>query len=105
MAERIFDPEPQQKPLGALAGCPGREAQSQARPIVRITRCSTHLLDRDNLWGSVKPLLDSLRDSGLIAGDDEASIQLEVCQEKVKHLAERGTIVEIDLYPLVPPPS
>src|SRR5271165_1847725 len=96
MAERIFDPEPEPIQVGALESCPGREAQSPARPLVRITRRSTRLLDRDNLWGSVKPLLDSLRDSGLVAGDDEASIQLDVRQEKVKHLAERGTIVEIE---------
>src|SRR6266852_3615185 len=64
-----------------------------ARPHVIITRCSIGKLDHDNI--SVKYVLDSIRDSGLIADDDDDSIRLTLEQIKVAHRSEVGTHIRI----------
>lgn len=81
-----------------LASSPQRKEKGMVRPIVRIIRCSTRLLDEDNLWGSVKPLLDQLRSAHLIPGDDPASIELKVEQTRVKHRNQQGTGIEITYH-------
>lgn len=69
-----------------------------SRVVVSIKRRSTHLLDRDNLWGSCTVLINRLRACHLIPNDDEIAIDLRVTQEKVKTRKECGTFVEI-IYP------
>lgn len=59
-----------------------------------VTRCSDRSLDRDNLWSSVKPLVDALREAGYIPNDTEQDIELFVFQKKVPR-KESGTLVEI----------
>jgi len=65
--------------------------------VVCITRCGTHLLDKDNLYGGAKPICDALRYRGLIRDDDPESIHLIVQQRKVSK-KETGTLIEI--YPI-----
>jgi hypothetical protein len=65
------------------------------RTIVEIVRCSTSLLDADNLGGSVKYLLDAIRYCGLIRDDDPGSIELKVSQIKVAHRKEVGVSVRV----------
>jgi hypothetical protein len=68
---------------------------SVGRPLVRITRCAWRSLDRDNLWNSVKDLLDGLRYAHLIAGDSEKEIELAVCQVEPLPCQEEFTLIEI----------
>ena len=75
-----------------------KKASDPGRPgriTVQITRCSTSLLDADNLGGSVKFVLDALRRANLIPDDDPASIDLQVSQVKVARRKEIGTHVRI----------
>lgn len=65
--------------------------------MVRIERRGTKLLDKDNLYGSVKYLCDGLRYENLIPADDPEAIELIVTQKKVKR-GETETVVQID-YP------
>lgn len=95
MAPRIHSSFPQPNPVQTLEGGAQRKKESSRRPHVRIIRVSTRLLDKDNLYGSVKPLLDQLCASGLIPGDREDQIELDVTQQKVKHRTETGTQIEI----------
>jgi hypothetical protein len=80
----------------ALEQDDGGKTKGAARALVRIERRSRRLLDPDNLWGSVKPILDCLRLSKLIVGDGPDQIRLEVAQTKVKSAKEIGTFVEIE---------
>ena len=51
------------------------------RVTVDIVRIGKELLDRDNLFGGAKLLIDSLVDCSLIRDDDEEHIDLTVRQE------------------------
>lgn len=72
-----------------------RKTKSRPRVAVVITRISTGQLDSDNLQGSVKAILDCLRNCGLIEDDDEESISLEVRPVKAPSRKEQGTLIEI----------
>jgi hypothetical protein len=77
---------------------PQGKAKGEARPVVRVVRRSSRLLDRDNLYGGGhKALLDQLRYSGLIPDDSEASIDYEITQEKVAP-RDAETVITIE-YP------
>jgi hypothetical protein len=82
----------------ALAGDHAREAPSTRCPIVRYTLFRVRLLDVDAKFASVKDTLDGLRYAGLIRGDKEGEITLEVEQTKVKTFKEERTLIEI-VYP------
>lgn len=60
---------------------------------VTITRHGKRILDRDNLYGGVKGLVDILVKEGLIAGDTPDHIQLEVHQHVTKN---PRTVVQIE---------
>lgn len=98
MAARLPDPITKSYTPPALEGGAQREKEGAKRPVVRIIRCSTRLLDEDNLWGSVKPLLDQLRIAGLIPGDDPGSIELKVEQYKEKRRDHCGAQIIIDYH-------
>ena len=94
--------QPQPNVPPALDEGAGGEAGMLARARVCIVRRSCGPgLDRDNLYGCVKPVLDGLQAAGLIAGDSEREIELEVTQERVKTRREQGTQITIfELEPL-----
>jgi len=52
------------------------------RAQVTIHRRSRGKLDKDNLYGSVKPVVDALRHAAIIVNDTEDHIQLDVTQSR-----------------------
>jgi hypothetical protein len=99
LASRLSSSQPQsvvQAALGRhlLAQEKGNQG-SPGRVIVEIVRCSTSVLDADNLGGSVKYLIDAIRHSGLISNDDPSTIDLKVSQIKVAHRKEVGVFLRI----------
>jgi len=71
------------------------ERGGEVRIDVVITRRSCRLLDDDNLYGGAKPLIDSLRELGLIPDDDTKTIKLECRQVRVSSRAQEGVELEI----------
>ena len=61
----------------------------------RFTLLRLKLLDVDAKYASVKDLLDCLTIAGVIRGDKEGEITLEVVQEKVKKGAVEQTVIEV----------
>lgn len=94
-SERVYYPVAERDSLGALEQGSTRKETGRARVVVRITRYSTRSLDPDNLYGSVKPLLDCLRYAGLVANDTEEAINLQVFQDPVKTRKEHHTRIEL----------
>jgi hypothetical protein len=88
-------PTEPKKPLGAEHE---GKTSSAGRPLVRFTLSRVRLLDADAKWGSVKDVLDGLQYAGLIRGDREDQIDLEVRQQKVSSYKKESTEVEI-VYP------
>lgn len=93
----LSDTEQAQRPP-ALATKRKGKAQSAGCPCVRFTLCRVKLLDVDAKFSSVKDTLDFLAICGLIPGDKEGEITLEVSQVKVGTYAEEHTDVRI-IYP------
>ena len=93
----LSNPQPSKQERALGANGTGK-TQSARRPHVCFTLCRTKLLDVDAKYGSIKDLLDSLQYAGLIHGDREDQITLEVKQEKVAHRSEEKTVIEIE-YP------
>ena len=84
------------KPATALDGYGEGEASFTGCPVVSITLFRVSLLDVDAKWGSVKDVLDGLQYAGLIHGDREEEIRLEVTQKKVAHFKEEETVICIE---------
>jgi hypothetical protein len=94
---RIPDAIVKQNSARPLAGKSPGKAQGDPRIMVSITRCGPRALDRDNLYGSVKHLVDACRRAGLIPGDSVVEIELQVEQQRaVKTPKGIGTILEIE---------
>jgi len=91
----LHHPLPEQDAQLQSLGEDQDEERGQGRLRVRITRKGAKLLDKDNLYGSVKFVCDALRFSHLIPDDNPEAIELEVCQVKVPK-EDRGTLIEID---------
>jgi hypothetical protein len=93
----ISDAKPEQDSARPLAGKSPGKAQGDSRIVLSITRCGPRALDRDNLVGSVKHLVDACRRAGLIPGDTELEIELQVEQQRAIKAPEGiGTILEIE---------
>lgn len=90
----LRSPQPEQDAQYALSGEDGGKEEGNKRITVCITRASTRLLDKDNLYGSAKWICDGLRYLGLIPDDDPESIDLIVKQVKVQK-EKVGTLIEI----------
>lgn len=80
----------------ALEGNSKGKTQGLRCPHVRFTLCRVKLLDVDAKYASVKDLLDGLTNAGLIHGDKEGQITLEVNQVKVGRYCGEHTIIEIE---------
>ena len=74
------------------------EEKSDARPIVSYVLYRCRPLDPDAIHGATKVCTDCLCKIGLLAGDSEKHIRLEVRQEKVAHMNEQRTTLKIT-YP------
>jgi hypothetical protein len=91
---KVSDPKPCQRPAPLEANREG-EAQGSGCPHVRFLLCRVRLLDIDAKYHSVKDLLDGLSIAGVIRGDQEGQITLEVNQTKVAHYKDEQTLIEI----------
>jgi hypothetical protein len=92
---QLPNPAPRERPAPLASSC-GGEAPSTICPIVRFTLRRVRLLDVDAKYASVKDLLDGLQYAGLIHGDKEGQVRLEVVQEKVRKFTEESTLIEIE---------
>ncbi len=98
---QIYGPSPQvpatkpAKPAPPLARDREGKARGAGCPLVRFTLRGVRLFDVDAKYTAIKDLLDGLQYAGLIRGDKEGEITLEVRQEKVSHRCEQETIIEI----------
>ncbi len=80
----------------ALDGTDAGKTPSIRRTRIRFTGYRVRPLDPDNFAGSVKDLLDGLRHSKIIPGDEPWRIVLETTQKKVRSFAEEKTLIEIE---------
>lgn len=85
-------------PRPALERPVERTPESDARPIVSYVLYRCRPLDPDAIHGATKVCTDVLCKIGLLAGDSEKHIRLEVTQEKVAHMNEQRTTLKIT-YP------
>lgn len=76
----------------AFNGLPPR---AKGRMRVRITSYRTKFLDKDNLIGGAKPLVDALRNQGLIKDDSPQHVEIEYHQIKVRG-DHAKTVVELE---------
>ncbi len=88
------NPKPRER-QASLAGDSEGKAQGAGCPVVRFTLRRVKLLDVDAKYASVKDLLDGLAIAGIIRGDKEGEIRLEVEQVKVGHYEEERTVIEV----------
>src|ERR1700678_1246400 len=79
----VPDTQQRQRPV-ALAADGQTEAHGTSCLLVRFKLCRVPPLDVDAKYASVKDLLDCLVNAGIVAGDKEGQITLEVHQEKVR---------------------
>ena len=93
---RVPHAQPAQ-PAAELEGDHAGEACSAERPTVCFALYRVRLLDADAKYGSIKDLLDSLQYAGLIRGDREEEINLQVEQVRVPHYAEERTEITITI--------
>lgn len=91
---QLPDPKPSKQKRALDTNHEG-ETPSAGCPFVRFTLCRVRLLDVDAKYGSVKDLLDGVAIAGLIPGDREGQITLEVRQEKVRSFKDEKTVIEI----------
>ena len=89
------EPECHQTP--ALDSANAGKEKGFPRIIVRFIGYRVRPLDPDNFAGGCKDLLDALRHSKLIPGDEPWRIIFETAQEKVKTYAEECTKIEIEI--------
>ena len=71
------------------------EAQGARLPHCRFTLSRRKLLDVDAKYASVKDLLDCLTIAGVIPGDKEGQITLEVIQRKTSKGETETTEIEV----------
>lgn len=95
ITSQVSHPKPKRNKASALGSAIQREMCSNERTRIRFTGRRVRPLDPDNFAGGVKDLLDGLRHSGIISGDEPWKIILETNQEKVNHFYEEETIIQI----------
>jgi hypothetical protein len=96
---RIQDSK-QLKRTKALARSDAGETQGSRLLHCRFTLVRKSLLDVDAKYASVKDLLDCLVFSGVIPGDKEGQITLEVIQRKTNKAEPKQTEIEVEEIPL-----
>lgn len=90
----IPDPKPRQREEELAGGHEG-EAQGPGLRHCRFTLVRKKLLDVDAKYASVKDLLDCLAIIGIIHGDKEGQITLEVNQRKAAKGEEECTMITV----------
>lgn len=74
------------------------EADRPARPRVVITSYRRRLLDKVNRYGGAKSLEDALRYAGILDGDTDKQVELEVNQVQVHSPEEERTEITISKW-------
>jgi len=82
------------KRIRTVAGLP-RYDEPQGKVRVTITVYRGRRQDPDNVGGSLKPVLDALKDCGWIVDDSPKWIDL-VAVERTAKKAERRTVIELE---------
>ena len=80
----------------AASNLPGRPPCDHKRVAVTVWQTRRRTLDPDNLVGSVKPVLDALRNCDAIKDDTAEYLTLEVLQ-KVRPKSEGPVVTEISV--------
>jgi hypothetical protein len=93
---KLPNAESQRDKASALGATGSGEKESVPRTVVRFTGYRVRPLDPDNFAGSVKDLLDGLRHSGIIHGDEPWRIRLETEQVRVRSFKEERTVIEVE---------
>lgn len=83
------------EPAVELAGGGEGETQGGRCPLVRFTLRRKAILDVDAKYASVKHILDGIVATGIVAGDKEGQITLEVIQQKVAKGEKEVTEIEV----------
>ncbi len=94
---KIQDSEPKHHQTPALDSADEGKKEGSDRVTVRFIGYRVRPLDPDNFAGGCKDLLDALRHSSLIYGDEPWRIDFQTRQEKVLHYTEEKTVIEIEL--------
>src|SRR4030095_2639644 len=94
---QVSNAQPSKQSPSLERQCEGK-APGTGCPVVCFTLRRVRLLDIDAKSSSIKDLLDGLQYAGLVDGDREGQISLEVRQEKVAHYREEETEIVI-FYP------
>lgn len=76
------------------AECNGRPPKTTRKIQLIITSIRSRLLDKDNLWGGCKQLIDSMVRLGIIKDDSENWLDLEIRQIKVQSRNAGQTVLE-----------
>lgn len=98
---KIPDAKPEHHQAPALGGPVQGKNEGFQRTIVSFVGYRVKPLDPDNFAGSVKDLLDGLRHSSILGGDEWWRIKLETEQKKVAHYKDERTEITVT-YPWQP---
>ena len=96
-----LDADPELRPAerseqtAALAANRQRKTQGGRCPLVRFEISRQRLLDVDAKYAAVKHLLDGIVATGIVAGDKEGQISLEVSQTKCQRGENEKTVVSV----------
>ena len=75
--------------IGA-AGRPSAKATGKAQLLIQVHR--SRFQDKDNMYGSVKPIVDAIKKLGWIVDDDNKHLDLKVEEIKSKRKDQRTEI-------------
>lgn len=89
------DPKLKSNKQNGMVGKKQAQEIDIARAVVRIKSFRKRLIDRDNLWGGSKILIDCLKDLNVIQDDSEKYIDLHIEQEKVSSEIDERTEIEV----------
>lgn len=78
--------------FAAINGRKSRYKHNDKKRYVKITSLRPQLLDRGDLWGGAKGLVDALVNLGMLKDDSDEWCDLEIVQVKQ---SPKGTIIDI----------
>jgi hypothetical protein len=90
----------------ALLGKSARHTMAVApavgpRVVTILMHRAGFLLDMDNAFAAVKPVVDGLKDAGLIQDDTPALLELRVQQQRVASRKAQKTMIRVEGEPEV----
>jgi hypothetical protein len=69
------------------------------RVVTIVMHRASFLLDMDNAFAAVKPVVDGLKDAGLIQDDTPALLELRVQQQRVASRKAQKTMIRVEGEP------